>query len=287
MDQHKPDELKSFLEIPYEELEDMNLKAAQRAGKASAKELEQEYTAWLKKEKHVKAVTLCFSDIEGRLHMLDYDKKFLLESLGNLTFDGSSIRGFTPQHESDLRLEVDWASIRYCPADVIGAGKVIFFASVLNSDRSPYQSDFRGVLKSYTENLKKKQGMTAYAACEIEGFLVDGQNAEQRYGEDGFRLISSGGYYHSLPMDTLRQFIDKSAEAQRALGFKNEKDHPEVAPSQFEMNFSYADVVRAADHVQLYKLICRQAARSMGHTATFLRSHSSGSTGPACTLTSP
>ncbi|MEK7350000.1 MAG: glutamine synthetase, partial [Nitrospirota bacterium] len=45
---------------------------------------------------------------------------------------------------------------------------------------------------------------------------------------------------------------------------------PEVAPSQFEMNFSYADVVRAADLVQLYKLICRQAARSMGHTATFL-----------------
>ncbi|MDH5741809.1 MAG: glutamine synthetase, partial [Nitrospira sp.] len=41
-------------------------------------------------------------------------------------------------------------------------------------------------------------------------------------------------------------------------------------PSQFEMNFSYADVVRAADNVQLYKLICRQVARSMGHTATFL-----------------
>ena len=51
MDQHKPDELKSFLEIPYDELEDMNLKAAQRAEKASAKELEHEYTAWLKKEK--------------------------------------------------------------------------------------------------------------------------------------------------------------------------------------------------------------------------------------------
>ena len=269
MAKHKSDELKSFLEIPYDELEEMNLKAAQRAEKAGAKELEQEYTSWLKKETHIKAVTLCFSDIEGRLHMLDYDKKYLLESLGNLTFDGSSIRGFTPQHESDLRLAVDWSSIRYLPADVIGAGKVIFFASVLNSDRTPYHSDFRGMLKSYTEDLKKN-GMTAYAASEIEGFLVEGQNAEQRYGENGFRLISTGGYYHSLPMDVLRQFIDKSAEAQRALGFKNEKDHPEVAPSQFEMNFSYADVVRAADHVQLYKLICRQVARSMGHTATFL-----------------
>jgi glutamine synthetase len=266
----KSDDLKSFLEIPYDELEEMNLKAAQRAEKAGVKELEREYTAWLKKETHIKAVTLCFSDIEGRLHMLDYDKKFLLESLGNLTFDGSSIRGFTPQHESDLRLEVDWSSIRYFPADVIGAGKVIFFASVLNGDRTPYHSDFRGMLKSYTKNLKKEHGMTAYAASEIEGFLVEGQNAEQRFGEAGFTLISTGGYYHSLPMDTLRQFIDKSAEAQRALGFKNEKDHPEVAPSQFEMNFSYADVVRAADNVQLYKLICRQVARSMEHTATFL-----------------
>ncbi len=54
------------------------------------------------------------------------------------------------------------------------------------------------------------------------------------------------------------------------MGFKNEKDHPEVAPSQFEMNFSYAEVVRAADNVQLYKLICRQVARNMGLTATFL-----------------
>ena len=263
------DDLKSFLEMPYDELEAMNLKAMQRAETAGAKELEEEYTSWLKKETHIKAVTLCFSDIEGRLHMLDYDKKYLLESLGNLTFDGSSIRGFTPQHESDLRLAVDWSSIRYLPADVIGAGKVIFFASVLNSDRTPYHSDFRGMLKSYTEDLRKK-GITANAASEIEGFLVEGQNAEQRYGENGFTLISTGGYYHSLPLDTLRQFIDKSAEAQRALGFKNEKDHPEVAPSQFEMNFSYADVVRAADHVQLYKLICRQVARSMGHTATFL-----------------
>lgn len=263
-------ELKSFLEIPYDELEEMNLRAAERAEKAGAKDLEQEYTAWLEKEKHIKAVTLCFSDIEGRLHMLDYDKKFLLDSLGNLTFDGSSIRGFTPQHESDLRLAVDWSSIRYFPADVIGAGKVIFFASVLNSDRTPYHSDFRGMLKSFTEHLKKKEGMTAHAACEIEGFLVEGPNAEQRYREQGLKLISTGGYYHSLPMDLLRQFIDKSAEAQRALGFKNEKDHPEVAPSQFEMNFSYADAVRAADQVQLYKLICRQVARSMGHTATFL-----------------
>ncbi len=263
--------LKDFLEIPYEKLEEMNLEAKEDAEKLSPAALEKKYVDFLKKEKRIKAVTLLFSDIEGRLHMLDYDKKFLLDSLSNLTFDGSSIRGFTPQHESDLRLEVDWSSIRFFPADVFGAGKVIFFASVLDRDRKPYISDFRGRLKAYTEELKKKEGITAFAAPEIEGFIVDGENAEQEYDiNKGFKLVSAGGYFHSLPMDKLRQFIDKAAEAQRAMGFKNEKDHPEVAPSQFEMNFSYAEVVRAADNIQLYKLICRQVARSMGMTATFL-----------------
>lgn len=262
--------LKEFLEIPYEKLEEINLKAAEDSLTASDAALQKKAVDYLKKEKRIKAVTLCFSDIEGRLHMLDYDKKFLLDSVSNLTFDGSSIRGFTPQSESDLRLEIDWGSIRHLPSDVFGAGKVIFFASVLNRDRTPYHSDFRGRLKALAQELKKKEGIVAHAASEIEGFVVEGVNAEQYFKEKGFTMVSTGGYYHSLPMDKLRTFIDAAAEAQRAMGFKNEKDHPEVAPSQFEMNFSYAEVVRAADNIQLYKLVSRQVARSMGLTATFL-----------------
>lgn len=263
--------LKEFLEIPYDILEEMNLKAKADDETLSSDALQKKCVEYLKKEKRIKAVTLCFSDIEGRLHMLDYDKKFLLDSLSNLTFDGSSIRGFTPQHESDLRLEVDWGSVRHLPSDVFGPGKILFFASVLNKDRTPYHSDFRGRLKGLTTQLKKKDGMIAHAAPEIEGFLVDGLNAEQTYTpEKGFELVTTGGYYHSLPMDKLKMFIDTAAEAQRAMGFRNEKDHPEVAPSQFEMNFSYSDVVRAADNIQLYKLVARQVARTMNCTATFL-----------------
>ena len=226
---------------------------------------------YLAKEKRIKAVTVCFSDLEGRFHMLDYDKKYLLGAANNFTFDGSSIRGFTAQHESDLRLDLDWSSIRWLPVDVFGPGKVIVFAFILNQDCSPHPSDMRGRLKAYSDYLKKKEGVTMNAAAEIEGFLVDGADAEQNYSEEeGFKFISSGGYYHSLPLDRLRVFIDKVAEAQRAMGFKNEKDHPEVAPSQFEVNFSYAEAVRACDNIQLYKLVCRQVADSMGMTATFL-----------------
>ena len=189
----------------------------------------------------------------------------------NLTFDGSSIRGFTAQRESDLRLQVDWTSFLWLPADFFGSGKVILFANILNREGQQYESDFRGLLQQYLQELRRAEGLSAYVSAEVEGIIVEGQNAEQRFDEKtGFHLISTGGYFHSLPRDPLRQFIDTSASIQRAMGFKNEKDHPEVAPSQFEMNFSYTDALRTADLMQLYKLTCRQVANSMGLTATFL-----------------
>lgn len=263
--------IKNFLEIPYDELEQLNLAAKEKRDSLPLLEQEKEYRAYLKKETRIKAVTLCFTDIEGRFHMLDYDKKFLLASADNLTFDGSSIRGFTAQRESDLRLQLDWTSFLWLASDIFGTGKVIMFANILTREGTQYESDFRGLLQNYSRALKKKEGIVAYASAEIEGFLLDGINTEQQFDEKtGFALITTGGYYHSLPMDKLRQFIDASAEAQRAMGFKNEKDHPEVAPSQFEMNFSYTEVLRACDQIQLYKLVCRQVANKMGATASFL-----------------
>jgi glutamine synthetase len=43
-----------------------------------------------------------------------------------------------------------------------------------------------------------------------------------------------------------------------------------VAPSQFEINYGYGEVVAAADQIQVYKLICRQVATKMGMTVSFL-----------------
>src|ERR1035441_4734905 len=89
-------ELRNFLEIPYAELEELNLKAKeQRMSRVAPDKVQEERLKYLTDEKRIKAVTVFFSHLEGRLHMLDYDKKFLVKSADNLTFDGSSIRGFT------------------------------------------------------------------------------------------------------------------------------------------------------------------------------------------------
>lgn len=264
--------LRDFLEISYDELEELNLSAkAQRLNRVAADVLREERMKYLADEKRIKAVTVCFTDLEGRLHMLDYDKKFLLKSADNLTFDGSSVRGFSQQFESDLRLSIDWSAFYWLPSDVFTAGKVLVFGEVLERDGTPYNADMRSVLKRFSAEQFEKNGLTFNISNEIEGFLFKGRNAEQKYVETGeFEFMTTGGYYHSLPGDPLRSFIDTAAEVQRALGFQNEKDHPEVAPSQFEMNYSYAEALVAADQVQLYKLLSRQVAQRLDLTASFL-----------------
>jgi glutamine synthetase len=264
--------LRDFLEIPYDQLEEMNLEVKEeRIARAPEGKIREKRLRYLKEEKRIKAVTVCFTDLEGRLHMLDYDKKFLLGSADNLTFDGSSVRGFTAQQESDLRLAIDWAAFYWLPSYVFGPGKVLVFGEVLDRDGKAYAGDMRATLKAYLGKLYDKDGTVCHAANEIEGFLFNGRDAERRYHETGkFDFISTGGYYHSLPGDALRRFIDHAAEVQRAMGFQNEKDHPEVAPSQFEMNYSYTEALIASDQIQLYKLLCRQVAQNYDMSASFL-----------------
>ncbi|MBU0727659.1 glutamine synthetase family protein [Patescibacteria group bacterium] len=261
-----------FFRLSYEELEDLNLQAKKErsAGKPQSF-FKNKFTEILKKEKGIKAVTVCFSDMEGKFHMLDYNKSFLLDSHDNLTFDGSSIHGFTAQNNSDLRLSIDWSTFRYLPADVFGDGKVLVFANVRDKDNSLYLGDYRANLMTLTEELMKKHKITVNVAPEVEGHLLEGVNAEQNFDEKvGFEVASKGGYFNVLPQDTLRQFIDRVAEATRAMGFENEKDHPEVAPGEFELNYKYTDILLAADQVQIYKVISRQIAKNFGLTASFL-----------------
>lgn len=255
-----------FLSLSYRELEQLNT-----ARVTDPQQAHKKHSDMLRANESIKAVTICFSDIEGRLYMLDYDKRFFLKSTDSLTFDGSSVSGFTDQQDSDLRLQPDWTSFTYVPADIFGPGKVIMFANITFRDGTPHPSDFRGRLQAYVSSLLKDEGLELFMAPEIEGFLLQGIDAEQNYSNiTGFTLASSGGYLHSLPLDELRQFIDKTAEVQRAMGFGNEKDHPEAAPSQFEINFTYASAVQACDRALLYKLVCRQVAMHMGMTASFL-----------------
>ncbi len=273
--------LREHLSLPYHELEKFNreIKNEQLEGK-SQEYFQKKITEYLKNETRIKAITVAFSDLERKIQMLDYDKKFFLGSIDNLTFDGSSISGFTDLGSSDLRLKIDFGSFRLLPSDIFGTGKGILFASVRNIDGTQFESDFRGRLAEKIQEIKEEYNYDFFVAPEIEGFLLKGTDAEQNFSEENpFQLVTKGGYFNALPQDDLRKFIDTVAEVQRALGFENEKDHGEVAPSQFEINFKYASALITADQILLYKLVARQVAKLMGFTATFLPKPVSGING--------
>ncbi len=263
-----------YLELSYEELEDRNLEIRETVEKGDHNELsdlEEKIKNDLQAEKKVKAVTVYFSDMEGNLHQLDYDKRHILESGDNLTFDGSSISGFSTLDHSDLRFSIDWSSFKWAPADVFGAGKVIVFANICDQDGQPYEGDFRHRLKNALGKLREDKGVKMNVASEVEGFLLEGVDAEQHFdAREGMKVASQSGYCRALPQDKIKKFIDLLAEATRAMGMANEKDHPEVAPSQFELTYKHRDALHAADQILLYQLAARQIAANMGCTASFL-----------------
>jgi glutamine synthetase len=62
-----PTPLRDFLEIPYDQLEEMNLEVkAERLGRVSESKIREKRLKYLKDEKRIKAVTVCFTDLEGR-----------------------------------------------------------------------------------------------------------------------------------------------------------------------------------------------------------------------------
>src|SRR5260370_1195626 len=141
-----------------------------------------------------------------------------------LTLAGSSLRGVTAQRRRDLRLCMDWPGFYWAPSDVFGSGEVLILGHGIDKDGAADAADIRGVVKGYADGLHEKKGYTLNAANKIEGFLFKGQNAERNYNETGkFEYVNTGGYYHSLPGDPLRTFIDTTAEVQRSMGFQNEK----------------------------------------------------------------
>src|SRR3984957_4901720 len=179
-------QIRDFISLSLGELEERNLAAKeQRSKRVAPDKVKEERLKYLTDEKGIKAVVVMFSDLEGRLHMLDYDKKFLVKSFDNLTFDGSSIRGFTAQRERDLRLGIDWSAFYWSPADVFGSGKVMVFGEVIDKNGGTYSADIRGVLKSFSQELFDKQGYTLNAANGIEGFLFEGIDAERNYHMTG------------------------------------------------------------------------------------------------------
>jgi glutamine synthetase len=246
------------------------------------------------KEHDVKYVDLRFTDPRGKWHHTAQAVKTVDE--GSLTegfmFDGSSIAGWKGIQESDMTLMPDLATAVIDP--FAAQPSLILFCDILEpSTGQPYGRDPRSTAK-LAENYVKQSGAgdTVFFGPEAEFFIFDdvrfnvamnevayavdssegpwASNRVMPEGNPGHRPAVKGGYFPVPPVDSHSDIRAEMLTVMGEMGIDIEKHHHEVAVGQNELGAKFQTLLKAADHMQIYKYVVHNVAHSYGKTATFM-----------------
>jgi glutamine synthetase len=144
---------------------------------------------------------------------------------------------------------------------------------VLLPDGKPFPGDPRYVLKRAIAEAEK-MGYAMYAGAEAEFFLF----RRTPDGRASLDLHDRGGYFDLTPLDRGEETRADIVVALEQMGFEVEAAHHEVAPSQHEIDFRYADVLRTADNIVTFRFVVKTIAMRHGLHATSCPSPSPAST---------
>lgn len=210
----------------------------------------------------VKFIRLWFTDILGTLKNVAITIEELEEALEEgVGFDGSAVDGFTRSEESDMIAMPDPNTFAVLPWRPKENAVARMFCDIVKPGGQPFDGDPRYILK---KNLKEAAalGYTFYVGPELEHFYF-------KSAEDPTPL-DSGGYFDLTPLDLATDLRRETILAMEELGVGVEFSHHEVAPSQHEIDFRYADALTMADSLMTYRLVVKEMALKHGVYATFM-----------------
>ena len=254
-----------------------------------------EALAYIDKEEVV-LIDVRFCDLPGVMqHFTIPAKEFKAEALvSGLMFDGSSIRGFTAIHESDMKLVPD---VTTAFLDPFREQKtlVINFSIVDPFTDEVFSRDPRSVAAK-AENYLRSTGIadTCYIGAEAEFYLFDSIEyettpASTRYaidsaeaawnsgrseegGNKGYKTPFKGGYFPVSPNDQMADIRDAMVRTCQEVGLDIERAHHEVGTAgQQEINYRFASLLAAGDDMMKFKYVIKNEAWRQGKTATFMR----------------
>ena len=208
-------------------------------------------------------------------------------------FDGSSVRGFTAIHESDMKLIPDPTSAF---VDPFRSAKtlVVNFSIVDPFTDEPFSRDPRQVAAK-AEAYLKSTGIAdqCFIGAEAEFYLFDdvryevkpestfykidaaeaswNTGREEEGGNLGYKLAVKGGYFPVSPNDHFVDLRDQMVTNLLSVGIDIERAHHEVGSAgQQEINYRFATLQKAADDMMKFKYVVKNTAVEYGKTATFM-----------------
>ncbi len=218
------------------------------------------------KEDGVKFVSLQFTDVLGSVKSVDMPVSGLDGALEDgVWFDGSSVEGFARIQESDMQLRLDPDTYAVLPWSSVERRRARIFCDIFTPDEKPFEGDPRGVLKRLLAKIAER-GWTYNIGPEPEFFLFKGENGQ------GVHPVphDTGGYFDFSAFDEAVRVRSQLMEALRSMGLEIEVGHHEVALGQHEIDFRFADAVKAADNVLTLKYTVKAIAAQHGLIASFM-----------------
>ena len=237
---------------------------------------DKEYVLKTARDLGVKFIRLWFTDILGFLKnvaiTIEELEEALLEGVG---FDGSAVEGFTRSEESDMIALPDPNTFAILPWRPKENAVARMFCDIVRPGGEPFEGDPRYILK---RNLKQAAdlGYTFYVGPELEHFYF--KSLEESNAE-GPKPLDLGGYFDLTPLDLASDLRRETILAMEELGVGVEFSHHEVAPSQHEIDFRYADALTTADNMMTYRLVVKEIALKHGVYASFMPKPMAGQNG--------
>ncbi len=213
----------------------------------------------------VKFIRLQFSDIQGLPKNVAIPaaqaEKALTEGIW---FDGSSIEGFCRIEESDMLLKPDPSTYAILPWRPENGRVARFICDLETYGGKPFEGDPRYVLRK-TIAEAAEMGFTFSTGPELEFFLF-----AMRNGLPSTEFADFGGYFDLAPNDAAEDVRRQIVVALTDMGFDIEASHHEVASSQHEIDFKYAEALVTADRVITFKFATKAIALRENLHATFM-----------------
>ena len=218
------------------------------------------------KDDNVKFISLQFSDVTGSVKSVDMPIGGLAAALEDgVWFDGSSVEGFARIQESDMHLRLDpdtYAVLTWTRPELRRAR---IFCDIFMPSGEPFEGDPRGTLRRVLATLEKR-GWSYNVGPEPEFFLFAEPTAMAciPYPHD------NGGYFDFSSDDEAAHVRADLMESLNTMGLEVEVGHHEVARGQHEIDFRFANALRAADNILTLKYAVKAIANQHGLTASFM-----------------
>lgn len=252
----------------------------------------QEVINLIKKE-GIYFIDLHFTDLAGRLQHTTVPAHTITQDViadGLPKLDGSSIKGFTEIHESDMLLKPDPSTFAVIPWGQAN-GKVgrMICDVYWGMNKGRLSRDPRAIAQRAEETLRAEGYDISYWGPEVEFFVFDKVTWDvmMPYGGQGYKIESreaawnmgSGypirfkeGYFPAPPQDTLMDYRgDVVKTLEEYFGIVCDAHHHEVATAgQCEIDMHYDTLTNMADNVMTYKYVVKNIAYQRSMVATMM-----------------